>query len=88
MFKKIAESTCYISTDYSSMATQLNLDTEQVPTGVGSGFIWDKLGHIVTNFHVINKVDDAKITLTLKNGEKKEYIAKLTGVDPDLDLAI
>ena len=88
LFKKIAESTCYISTDYSSMATQLNLDTEQVPTGVGSGFIWDKLGHIVTNFHVINKVDDAKITLTLKNGEKKEYIAKLTGVDPDKDLAV
>lgn len=88
LFKKIAESTCYISTDYSSMATQLNLDAEQVPTGVGSGFIWDKLGHIVTNFHVINKVDNAKITLTLKNGEKKEYNAKLTGVDPDKDLAV
>ena len=28
-------------------------DTSQVPEGSGSGFVWDKAGHIVTNFHVI-----------------------------------
>lgn len=38
------------------MAKQLNLDPTQLPKGVGSGFVWDYKGHIITNFHVINKV--------------------------------
>ncbi|MCG2711839.1 MAG: S1C family serine protease [Candidatus Omnitrophica bacterium] len=29
----------------------------EVPQGAGSGFIWDKQGHIVTNFHVIYQAD-------------------------------
>src|SRR5437867_1955152 len=28
------------------------LDVQQVPRGVGSGFVWDQEGHIVTNYHV------------------------------------
>jgi S1-C subfamily serine protease len=28
-----------------------------VSTGVGSGFVWDQYGHIVTNYHVISKLD-------------------------------
>ena len=30
-----------------------SMDVLKVPTGSGSGFIWDKEGHVVTNFHVI-----------------------------------
>src|SRR5579859_3625545 len=30
--------------------TDFNGDTQQVPEGSGSGFVWDKAGHIVTNF--------------------------------------
>jgi S1-C subfamily serine protease len=37
---------------------------------------------------VINKVDKALVTITDKNNKKKTYVAKLTGVDPDSDLAI
>ena len=59
-----------------------------MPKGVGTGFIWDKKGHIITNFHVINKVDNAIITITDKNNIKKNYKAKLTGIDPDLDIAV
>jgi S1-C subfamily serine protease len=70
------------------MAQQLNLGSENLPKGVGSGFVWDNAGHIVTNFHVINKVDTALVTLTNKNGETKQYTAKLTGVDPDKDIAV
>lgn len=88
LFDRVVPSVCYISTEYTSMATQLNLDASQLPKGVGTGFVWDKKGHIVTNFHVINKVDNAIVTLTLANGEQKKYTAKLTGVDPDKDIAI
>lgn len=88
IFEKAKPSVCYISTEYSSMADKYNLNKDDLPKGVGTGFIWDKEGHIVTNFHVINKVDKALVTITDKNNKKKTYVAKLTGVDPDSDLAI
>jgi S1-C subfamily serine protease len=88
IFEKSISSVCYISTEYSSMADKYNLNKEDLPKGVGTGFIWDKKGHIITNFHVINKVDKALVTITDINRVKRTYVAKLTGVDPDTDLAI
>jgi S1-C subfamily serine protease len=88
IFEKAKPSVCYISTDYSSMADKYNLNKDDFPKGVGTGFIWDKEGHIITNFHVINKVDNVLVTITDTNNDKKTYVAKLTGVDPDSDLAV
>ena len=88
IFDNSISSVCYISTEYSSMAEKYNLNKDDLPKGVGTGFIWDKKGHIITNFHVINKVDKALVTITDRNNNKKTYVAKLTGVDPDTDLAI
>mmetsp|Transcript_40663 Transcript_40663/g.95605 ORF Transcript_40663/g.95605 Transcript_40663/m.95605 type:complete len:470 (+) Transcript_40663:87-1496(+) len=88
LFQDAVPSVCFISTEYTSMAAQLNLDPTQLPKGVGSGFVWDDMGHIVTNFHVINKVDNAMVTVTQPDGSTKQYKAKLTGVDPDKDLAV
>ena len=52
--------------------------------GVGSGFIINSDGYIVTNNHVI---DDAKeITVTLHDGEK--YLAEVIGVDTKTDIAL
>ena len=53
-------------------------------TGVGSGFIIDQDGLIVTNHHVIQ--DAEKITITLQTG--KRYDAELVGRDPKTDLAL
>ena len=36
------------------------LDVLEVPQGSGSGFVWDKSGHIVTNFHVIRGASDLR----------------------------
>ncbi|MBK8277021.1 MAG: trypsin-like peptidase domain-containing protein [Nitrospira sp.] len=52
--------------------------------GSGSGFIWSKQGHIVTNFHVIYGADAIKVTLA----DRSEHQAKLVGADPDHDLAV
>ena len=40
-----------------------SLNVMEVPQGSGSGFIWSKQGHIVTNFHVIYGADAIKVTL-------------------------
>lgn len=88
LFDSSVPSVCFISTEYTTMAQQLNLDANNLPKGVGTGFVWDNQGHIVTNFHVINKVDTAKVTLTTPQGEQKVFTARLTGVDPDKDIAV
>jgi serine protease Do len=51
---------------------------------VGSGFLVDKSGHILTNFHVVE--DAAKITVKLDSGE--ELTAKVVGVDEETDVAV
>lgn len=51
---------------------------------LGSGFIIDKEGHIVTNHHVIENADKIKVKLT--NG--KEYNAEIVGRDPKTDIAL
>ncbi len=52
--------------------------------GQGSGFILDKEGHIVTNYHVV--ADARQIEVTLHN--KKTYPAKIVGTDRQHDLAV
>jgi S1-C subfamily serine protease len=61
-----------------------SLNVMEVPQGSGSGFIWNKHGHIVTNFHVIYGADAIKVTLA----DRSEHQAKLVGADPDHDLAV
>ncbi len=56
-----------------------------VPYGVGSGFIYDKKGYILTNQHVIDGADVIQVTL---EGNNKPYEAKLLGSSKDLDLAV
>lgn len=52
--------------------------------GLGSGFVFDKQGHIVTNEHVISGADTIEVTFA---SGYKAY-AKLVGVDLDSDLAV
>ena len=58
--------------------------TERPMVGLGSGFIVDKSGIIVTNNHVIEGADE--ITVIMHN--QKEFKAELLGRDPKADLAV
>lgn len=40
-------------TNLAALRDRFTLDITKIPRGTGSGFIWDKKGHIITNFHVI-----------------------------------
>lgn len=52
--------------------------------GTGSGVIIDQLGHVITNYHVINGAD--RIRITLADGSVQE--GKIVGADPENDLAV
>ena len=51
---------------------------------LGSGMIIDKKGHILTNYHVVEK--ETKITVTL--ADKRAFKAKVVGTDPRTDVAV
>jgi len=59
-------------------------ETEEVRGGVGSGFVFDKKGHIITNAHVVK--DATKVTITFLDG--RSYHADIIGVDEYTDIAI
>jgi serine protease Do len=53
-------------------------------TGVGSGFIYDASGLILTNYHVVEGSDN--LTVTLQDG--RELAGRVVATDPDRDLAV
>lgn len=65
-------------------------DTEPAPgrrfeqRGLGSGFVLDRNGHIVTNNHVIAEADDLMVRLS----DGLELAATVVGTDPQTDLAV
>jgi S1-C subfamily serine protease len=60
------------------------LDVQQVPRGVGSGFVWDEDGHIVTNYHVVEGAQIARVTLA----DHSTHDARGGWGDPDKDIAV
>ncbi len=68
---------------FEDMFKEFNRPTERKATALGSGFIIDKKGMVVTNNHVIQGADDIIVSV---NGT--EYKAKVIGKDPYMDLAV
>ncbi len=60
------------------------LQEEEVPRGVGSGFIISADGYVLTNAHVVDGADEVYVTLT----DKREFKAKIIGVDKRTDVAV
>lgn len=56
----------------------------EVARGTGTGFIWDERGHVVTNFHVIQGGNAARVTLA----DQSSFRAQLVGAFADRDLAV
>lgn len=58
---------------------------ERKEEGLGSGVIISPDGYILTNNHVVGDADEIKVTLS---SDKREYVAKLIGADPQTDVAL
>jgi S1-C subfamily serine protease len=83
LFENSAPSVAYITT------SQLRQDywtrnVMEIPQGSGSGFVWDKDGHVITNYHVIQGADKAQVTLA----DRTTWDAELVGAAPEKDLAV
>jgi S1-C subfamily serine protease len=59
-------------------------NVEEIPRGAGTGFVWDKNGLIVTNFHVIQGAN--RIIIELQ--DRSEWQAQVIGIAPEKDLAV
>jgi 2-alkenal reductase len=68
----------------SSAVLNTVIGPSSVPQGTGSGFVYDSLGHIVTNDHVIG--DSLQLEVNFAN--RTSAPAQIVGRDPDTDLAV
>jgi S1-C subfamily serine protease len=85
IFKQVQNSIVQITSKIPIPTTdQLNPQPQQNSTALGSGFIYDKAGRIITNNHVVG---DAKIVdVTFVDGNR--YTAKVIGTDIYSDIAV
>lgn len=83
IFRENSSSVVYVT----SIALRRNffsLNAVEIPQGTGSGFVWDKDGRIVTNFHVIEDANRVQVTMA----DQSSWKAVLVGAAPDKDLAV
>lgn len=83
IFELASPSVVYINTRQQVM-NPWTRDVYSVSRGTGSGFIWDKLGHVVTNQHVLENAFEAIVYLN----DGRSYRAVLIGNSPSHDLAV
>jgi S1-C subfamily serine protease len=83
LFERSRNSVVFITTKQ-SVVDFWSRNVMSVPRGTGSGFIWDDVGHIVTNFHVIQGASEASIKLV----DGRSFRASLVGVSPEHDIAV
>ncbi len=57
---------------------------DESSTGTGSGFVLDKQGHILTNYHVVQQADSVRVRLF----DGTPYDAKVIGADASTDVAV
>lgn len=78
MFRKASPSVGQVIT-----MTRTSDDPDLAEIGSGSGFVWDRLGHVVTNNHL---VDASEIVVQWRDGRRTQ--AKVVGRAPALDVAV
>jgi S1-C subfamily serine protease len=83
VFRKVAPTTVFV-TQKRVVVDYFGGRATEVDAGSGSGFLWDRQGHVVTNFHVVQEAKS--LTVTLHN--QKVYPARLVGVEPRKDIAV
>jgi len=87
IFKNAQNSVVQITSKVSTVDNTLIINgqpLESQSTRLGSGFVYDKQGYIITNNHVVDGTKTVNVTFIDGN----TYAAKVVGTDPDNDLAV
>jgi S1-C subfamily serine protease len=82
LYKQTAPSVVHV-TRLTRQRDLFSLDIQQIPSGTGSGFIWDDEGHVVTNNHVVEGAPAFEVIMA-----DHKYPATVVGTAPDQDLAV
>jgi len=83
LFRRAAPSVTFI-TSIALRRDRFSFNVHEIPRGTGSGFVWDKSGHVITNFHVISGSSGVRVTLA----DQSTWDARLVGAAPEKDLAV
>ncbi len=83
IFDSVSPSVVYITTS-GRVPDVLSRNLLEVPHGTGSGFMWDRHGHVVTNYHVVADVQAAYV----RRPDQRVYEAALVGISPEHDIAV
>ena len=81
-------------TSKSLIRDRFRLSVYERDEGTGTGFVWDRNGYIVTNYHVIQEGTRAEVTLVRPSQSQSlseaqvSFEARVIGVAPDRDLAV
>jgi S1-C subfamily serine protease len=87
IFKKVENSVVQITAKTPNPNLQIiinGIPLSNKAARLGSGFVYDKQGHIITNVHVIDGASTADVTFVDGN----TYRAKVIGKDPSSDIAV
>jgi S1-C subfamily serine protease len=88
IFQEASPAVVFVTTS-ARVINRFSLNAQDIPQGSGTGFVWDKQGHIVTNFHVIQDVllrRGSRASITLQ--DQSSWDATVVGVAPGKDLAL
>lgn len=83
LFQSASPSVVFI-TSIAQVRDFWTMNVSKVPSGTGSGFVWDREGHIITNYHVIQNAREWQVTLE----DQSTWEARLVGIAPEKDLAV
>ena len=85
VFKAAAPATVFVT--QKRLVRDWSMRALEVPSGTGTGFLWDTAGHVVTNYHVVDSGRvQGRYSVTLQS--QKTYDAELLGGDPNKDVAV
>ena len=82
-FRNSSPSVVYITT-LTRRRDFFTMNVQEIPSGTGSGFVWDDRGHIITNFHVIENASRFQVTLS----DQTTWPGDVVGYAPGKDLAV
>ncbi len=82
VYQQVNRSVVHIATE--TVQVDRFLPLERTSEGEGSGAIIDRSGHVLTNFHVVDRARQMQVTLF----DGTSYPARLVGTDPPTDIAV